>query len=338
VSAISGRGACSASRIRDDAIERECSGGAEGYGAGGLVERGACGAASGERGCGGAGECQAVCAACLDVGSGDVVVPAHGEPTACDYGDGGVHIIEQSADAAGCACGGCAGINGLEDGANGIGHGNGGGGVCAGDDGIRSEAEICRADADDLVNLAGDEAAGLIDAGACKVDGLVDGDGESVCVNGVVKAGDDAAVPCGGGAPISGGDGFADSHGLESFRKDEFLQGGLHFGDGGAGVVVGYGEGAEEHGAGFGGLLDLVAFKAGGREGEDNAGVWLVGGGVAPGDGERHGVAVVGFAVDGDGICGVHIFKREGSMRFFLLVLGRKVQTFHQKPCARLRS
>ena len=151
------------------------------------------------------------------------MVPAHGEPAACDYGDGGIHIIEQSSDAAGCACGGCACVDGLEDGADGSSYCNGGGGVCAGDDGIRGEGEVCRAEADDLVNVAGDEAAGLIDGGACEIDGLVDGDGVAVCVNGVFKAGDNAAVPCGGGAPVSGGDGFADSHGLESFREDEFL-------------------------------------------------------------------------------------------------------------------
>lgn len=101
-----------------------------------------------------------------------------------------------------------------------------------------------------------DAAGEREDAGACVADfvaGRIDINRDRVAGRGagfVADAGDDAACPCGSGGKVAGGCGGDEGHGLESFRLEIGLEGGLDGGDGGdLGGVVDFGELAAQEAA-----------------------------------------------------------------------------------------
>jgi hypothetical protein len=95
---------------------------------------------------------------------------------------------------------------------------------------------------------------------ASRID--IDGDGVAGAGAGFVAyAGDNAACPCGSGGKVAGGCGGDEGHGLESFRLEIGLQGGLDGGDGGLlGGVGDFGElAAQEAASGLRGSVGSLA-------------------------------------------------------------------------------
>lgn len=117
----------------------------------------------------------------------------------------------------------------------------------------------------------------------------------------------------GGGPDIRGVDisclaGEIVGHGLQSFRLQVGLEGGLDRADGLQCRGVGPGEATERDGFGVGlGGDDLAVLDPRGDEAAGDAGVWLAVGFVFARDGEVEAVAVKGLAVDLEWIGGEHI-------------------------------